>query len=553
MTPARSSGRWPRTSAPPSKARQRTQIMQMQMVVMRDGVRLATDIHMPDGPGPWPVILERTPYDRQGVSGSEVALDRPDPLTRAELGRIMARRGYAVVMQDVRGRYGSEGVFQKYVNEAEDGVDTHHWLLAQPWCDGRICTMGLSYGAHTQLASAVAGAPGIAAMAIDTGGLMDAWRHSVRYGGAFEQKQVTWAFRHAAKALRERGRTADAAMVEGTDIRTALLQGDWRPGHSPLALAPDYEAMLLRLWAMGPDDPALNLPATKAVAHFDRFPDVPVLLVGSWNDPYARNMLDLAQAIGARSTAPLRQIFGPWLHGRRSTGLVGQADFGDGATIDRATGRDWVTLRLDWFDHAMGRGGMPLDHDLFWQMSAGRWPAMGGQWSRRRDGSDADCALGVDDVTLRFDPAHPHPTPGGAVTSGGAIMSGGMFDQRRLGTLDHPGSATVFAAPLAADLPLSDGAVTAICEAPGRFDLHAVVVEALPCGAVINITDGIARASGPGAVTVDLAPTFYRARRGNRLGLILAASSFPRFDCAMRHAGDVRVRNATLCLNPRRG
>lgn len=522
--------------------------MQTQMVVMRDGVRLATDIHMPDGPGPWPVILERTPYHRQGISGSEVALDRPEPLTRAELGRIMAARGYAVVMQDVRGRYGSEGVFEKYVNEAADGVDMHHWLLEQPWCDGRICTMGLSYGAHTQLASAVAGAPGIAAMAIDTGGLMDAWRHSVRYGGAFELKQVTWAFRHAAKALRERGRAADAALIEATDLRHALLHGDWRPGRSPLALAPDYEAMLLRLWAMGPDDPLLNLPATKAAAHFDRFPDVPVLLLGSWNDPYAGNMLELAEAIAARNSAPLRRIFGPWLHGQRSTGQVGEADFGRDATIDRATGRDWLTLRLDWFDHALGRSGPPLEGDLYWQMAAGPWPAMAGRWTDARGHDEAvdSALLRVKDVALAFDPAHPHPTPGGAVTSGGALMAGGMYDQRGTGALDHPGSATIFGPALAQDRLLTDLKLDADCDAVGAFDLHVVLVERLPSGAIVNITDGIRRASGPGIVEVRLAPTCYRASRGNALGVILAASNFPRFDQASAQPLGIRLRDARL-------
>lgn len=526
--------------------------MQTQMVVMRDGVRLATDIHMPEGSGPWPVILERTPYDRQGISGSEVALDRPEPLTRAELGRIMARRGYAVVMQDVRGRYGSEGVFEKYVNEAEDGVDTHHWLLEQPWCDGRICTMGLSYGAHTQLASAVAGAPGIAAMAIDTGGLMDAWRHSVRYGGAFELKQVTWGFRHAAKALREQGREAEAAAIEATDIRAALLEGDWRPGQSPLALAPDYEAMLLRMWAMEPDHPALNLPATKAAAFFDRFPNVPVLLLGSWNDPYARNMLELAEAIVARNTAPLRQIFGPWLHGRRSTGLAGDADFGDDATIDSATGRDWVTLRLDWFDFALERIDVPpVDGDIFWEMAGGAWPKMGGEWKSTRSLGvvDPNSALQFGDVTLTFDPRHPHPTPGGAVTSGGTLMAGGMFDQRRLGTVDHPGSAMIRCEPLVGDLVITDATAAAVCHARGCFDLHAVLAEELPCGAVINISDGIVRASGRGEVTVELAPTHYRATRGNRLCLILAMSSFPRFDFATRQPHHVELRGVRISLN----
>lgn len=274
---------------------------------------------------------------------------------------------------------------------------------------------------------------------------------------------------------------------------------------------------------------------------------MPVLLLGSWNDPYARNMLELAGAIRRRNAAPLRQIFGPWLHGRRSTGQAGEADFGADATIDRATGRDWVSLRLDWFDHALGRAETPLATDLFWEMSAGLWPAMTGRWTERRDGAEAPATapVAVDDVTLTFDPVQPHPTPGGAVTSGGSLMAGGMYDQRRTGTLAHPGSATMFGRPLPSDLVLTEVGVTAECQAPGAFDLHAVLVEELACGAVVNITDGIRRASA-GRVRVELAPTFYRAQRGNRLGLILAASSFPRFDFAngLRHA--VRVRDAVL-------
>lgn len=522
--------------------------MLTEMVAMRDGIRLATDIHMPEGAGPWPVILERTPYDRQGVSGSEVALGRPDPLTRAELGRRMAGRGYAVVMQDVRGRYGSDGVFEKYVNEGADGVDTHSWLLNQPWCDGRICTMGLSYGAHTQLASAVSGAPGIAAMVIDTGGLWDAWRYSVRSGGAFELKQVTWAVRHAARSLRLRGREDEAAALEAVDLREALLSGDWRAGHSVLAPAPEYEAALLRLWAMGPDDPAMRGPATRAAAHFDRFPDVPVLLVGSWNDPYAQNMLDMAEAISARNNAPLRQVFGPWLHGRRSTGRVGEADFGDAATIDRVTGRDWVTLRLDWFDHALGQGPAPLPDDLFFQMRAGDWPAMGGDWLPQRPVTGTQGALLArpGPIVLRFAPDNPHPTPGGAVTSGGSLMAGGMFDQRHRGTLDHPGSTSIFTGPLSADLALEGLVLRARTEAAALHDLHAVLFEELPCGAVVNITDGIIRLNKAGQVTLPLAPTCYRATRGNRLGLVLAAASFPRHDFASRQGQVIRVTDIVL-------
>ena len=154
------------------------EMLETIMVPMRDGVRLATDVHLPtrsaEGApleGPWPVILERTPYGRNRPSRSERSLAEPDEAkSRAEVARIFAERGYVVIYQDVRGRYDSEGVYQKYLDDAPDGYDSCAWILEQPWCDGRIGTKGLSYAAHTQGALASAGAPGVAAMFLDSGG-----------------------------------------------------------------------------------------------------------------------------------------------------------------------------------------------------------------------------------------------------------------------------------------------------------------------------------------------------------------------------------------------
>src|SRR5438093_1282335 len=145
------------------------------MVTARDGVRLATDIYRPARNGralheAFPVILERTPYGKAVTSRAERSLAHSEPLTRAEVAALFVRRGYIVVYQDCRGRYGSEGVFQKYLDDAADGFDTCAWLMAQPWCNGDIGTMGLSYSAHTQAALASLGAPGLAAMFLDSGG-----------------------------------------------------------------------------------------------------------------------------------------------------------------------------------------------------------------------------------------------------------------------------------------------------------------------------------------------------------------------------------------------
>src|SRR6266436_8598155 len=120
------------------------------IVRARDGVGLTTDVYRPVGDGPFPVLLERTPYDKSAPSRSERTADVAPPRSRAEVALYFVRHGYAVAYQDCRGRYKSEGRFTKYLSEAEDGYDTLAWLVQQPWCNGQVATMGLSYAARSE-------------------------------------------------------------------------------------------------------------------------------------------------------------------------------------------------------------------------------------------------------------------------------------------------------------------------------------------------------------------------------------------------------------------
>ena len=110
-------------------------------VAMRDGVRLSTDVYLPDAPGPFPVILIRTPYSNNTESYVEDAV-------------FFAQRGYAVAIQDVRGRYDSEGEWSPFVHEAQDGYDAQEWCGTQPWSTGKVGTSGGSYVGLTQLLTA---------------------------------------------------------------------------------------------------------------------------------------------------------------------------------------------------------------------------------------------------------------------------------------------------------------------------------------------------------------------------------------------------------------
>ncbi len=158
------------------------QAMIFQKVRNREGINLATDVWLPDGPGPWPVVLVRTPYHRQGGTGR---------------GKYFTDLGYAYVIQDTRGKYDSEGYFRPLEDEAADGQDTVAWIAEQPWCNGRIGMTGKSYLGIVQIPAAAGGhealrciLPGVAPNSFFTD-----W---IRYDGCFALANlVRWPFDHS--------------------------------------------------------------------------------------------------------------------------------------------------------------------------------------------------------------------------------------------------------------------------------------------------------------------------------------------------------------------
>ena len=158
------------------------------MVPMRDGVGLAADIYLPSAgeepaAGRFPVILERTPYDKAA----------PRQVTNAE---YFARRGYATVIQDVRGRFASEGEWYAFAREAPDGYDTVQWLGVQEWSDGQVGTMGGSYAGSDQSALATLAPPHLRTMVVAVGA-SNYYHGSMRQNGALEQRFHVYVFRMA--------------------------------------------------------------------------------------------------------------------------------------------------------------------------------------------------------------------------------------------------------------------------------------------------------------------------------------------------------------------
>lgn len=567
------------------------------MVPMRDGIRLATDVYVParDGselPGPWPVILERTPYGRDRPSRSERSLAEPDEAkSRAEVAGMFVERGYAVVYQDVRGRYGSEGEYRKYLDDAADGYDTCAWIVDQEWCDGRIGAKGLSYAAHTQAALASAGAPGVAAMFLDSGGFSNAYQGGIRQGGAFELKQATWAYRNALVSPEVTTDPDLKRAMEAVDVHRWFREMPWRPGHSPVSLAPEYEAYLFEQWTHGVFDDYWEQPGIYALGYHGEWPDAPMVHMSSWYDPYPRTATENYIGLAESKRGPVRLILGPWTHGDRSLTYAGDVDFGPEATLDGQLAADFWELRTRWFDHWLrgvdnGVDGEPAVRYFVMGGGSGRMNPdgrldHGGRWKAATDwpvpeAVDVPYYLHVDgllspmapadvgtSLTYRYDPEDPVPSIGGTITSGAPIMEGGAYDQREredfFGSsepyrpLAQRSDVLVFQTePLTEDVEVTGPLVVRLwisSDSPDT-DFTAKLVDVYPPsddypdGFAMNLTDGIVRCRyrdsweetsvmEPGVVyevSVEAFPTSNLFKAGHRIRLDVSSSNYPHFD-----------------------
>jgi uncharacterized protein len=330
-------------------------------VPMRDGVRLATDLYRParngrPAPGRFAAILERTPYGRNVTYFRDITAANPVPRTRAEVAAYYVRRGYVVIFQDCRGRHDSEGEFVKYLNEGADGFDTCRWLVGEPWSNGVFGTMGLSYAAHTQVALACLNPPGLKAMYVDCGGFSNAYQGGIRQGGAFELKQVTWAYNLGLESPEVQRDPQRLAALKAVDLKAWFARMPWRRGHSPLSLIPEYENYVYEQWEHGRFDVYWKQLGIYAAGYYGGFADAAMVHLSGWYDAYARTATENYVGLSQRKRGPVRLVMGPWTHGARSATHAGDIDLGPGSTLD-ADGGDIFARRLEWFDRHLKATG----------------------------------------------------------------------------------------------------------------------------------------------------------------------------------------------------
>ncbi len=423
-------------------------------VEMRDGVSLATDVYLPIINGQTskrlPTILQRTPYNKE------------DPIRCDEVGEWFASRGYAVVLQDFRGRFRSEGDFYKYADMGVDGYDTTEWIVRQSWSNGKIGTIGTSFMAHFQLALACMNPPNLTTMVVNQGGFTNAYFSSCRHMGALELRMLTWAFTCAANSKEAQANTTIRTSLEAVDITEYLdpMKGPIKHGESPLSQVPNYERFYIDMLTESEYTDYWKKIGLCAEQYIDKIPDMPVLLLGAWYDSYTRTTSDLYRILSENKKGPIKLIFGPWIHGWKTleSRVSGDVDFGSDAPI---SGSNLATtpneLSLRWFDHWMkdvrnkvdqippvhyflmggGQGTKTsqgrISHNGKWKISP-TWPLSDTKYTRYYLHMNGELTTTppesiLEPTSYMFNPTEPVPTIGGNISSARGVMIPGPFNQ----------------------------------------------------------------------------------------------------------------------------
>jgi uncharacterized protein len=508
-------------------------------VPMRDGVTLSADVYLPRARGPFPAVYQWTPY--------ESTRDR-----FIAWGVWFAQRGYAAVVQDVRGRYESEGEFYPYVREGADAYDALDWAGGSAWCNGRIGTWGRSYGAIVQWQLAPLAHPNLLCAAPHV--IMDDYFADCHYvGGGFQ----------LALSL-------GAALIWTTSLSTVTLESARDLFLNPRTLRHlplidlDVESIgrevpYWRDWLAHPTDDDYWRPLRHDVSGTS----VPVFQQCGWYDAYAGATLRTFE----RLTAPQRVLIGPWTHEEEVARRLGDLDFGPAA--ERSIRDD----ELRWYDHwlrDLDTGLLDEPPISLFVMGANEWrherewPLPGTRttpWYLRSAGTLSVEPPGPSERPDRYDydPDDPVPTLGGN-NSLLTMMRGaelgvvpGPVDQVPLERRDD---VLVYTSDeLPADVEVTGPIEVALYAASSARDTDWVVrlTDVHPDGRSIFLAEGILRARyrlgldrceplEPGEVAeyrIRCYPTSNLFRRGHRIRLDVTSSSFPRFSRNLNTGDDV--------------
>jgi putative CocE/NonD family hydrolase len=543
-------------------------------VELRDGTLLYADVYRPAGNGRYPVLLQRTPYDKQLYNLAMLQMDALRAVSR----------GYCVVMQDVRGRYRSEGEFHPFHQEIEDGYDTVEWCAAQSWSDGNVGMYGGSYVGAVQWLAALAQPPALKCI-VPTFTASDYYEGWTYQGGAFH-----WGFMV--------GWVLPYLVSEGLIRRKADLD-DFDAWYGRLADLVDNMQETFRILPLG------ELPVAKEFAPYfvqwlshssrDEFwqavsiedqharVQIPSLNIGGWYDIFLqgtlRNFMGMRERGGTPSAREgTRLLMGYWTHTNVADHVAGTYDFGIRSSQNISPIRyDLNGEILRFFDLWLkgideGFADEPpvklfVMGENVWR-GENEWPLARTQYthyylhskgranSRRGDGWLSEDEPGEErpDIYL-YDPNDPAPTCGGQLCCYGPALPAGAMDQS---AIEMRRDVLIFSTPpLEQDLEVTGPIVLylwASSSAPDT-DFTAKLVDLSPCGYARNLTDGIIRAryrEGTGKAIlltpkevcryrIDLGATSNLFRRGHCLLVEVSSSNFPRFDRNLNTGNELGV------------
>jgi putative CocE/NonD family hydrolase len=508
-------------------------------VPMSDGTVLLATHYIPVSVASAATVLVRCPYGRTGPFALQT-------------GQILAERGYHVLLQSVRGTFGSGGDFEPMRHEITDGQDTVAWLRQQNWFEGRLATYGPSYLGFVQWALAMDPPPELVAAVVHVG--PHDFNRSAYRSGAFDlYNYVTWSdlVAHQESMGMLRGM---ARMVTADRRLRQVLQG--LPVGAGFADVIGREPAWSERWMDHPQASDPFWAPMQCGAALERI-TVPVLLVGGWQDLFIEQTLEQYRTLAGRGV-PVRLLVGPWAH----LDLTAQG----GVAINES---------LAWFDRYAGPGPesrtdsrppAPPDHPVrVWVggEGEGQWREIGGwpppgvaeqRWYLGTHGSlgpvrpaGAAPAADAPAASFRYDPADPTPSPGGAIMAMNAGSRDNRAVERRLDVLVFSGD------PL--DEPveiLGEVAAEVFLTRDNPYaDLFVRLCDVDPRGRSRNVCDGIVRLTEAdpltGKVRVSLVAAAYRFGRGHRIRLQVAGGAFPRF---ARNPGNGQVDATAADLMP---
>lgn len=331
-------------SAQPSEPIFDVRVLRDLRMPMRDGTLLAADVYLPAAEGAWPTLLERTPYNKE--SSSEIALDAPT---------YFASRGYAVVIQDTRGRFKSAGEFRPFHDDGwrvnRDGYDTVEWIAGQPWSNGKVGTIGGSYSGATQYQMLPTRPPHLVAQFVRESS-SDYHAEWVYRGGALELAFILpWALNVTLSNLAHLVPPEQLEAHRGALTRAVEEIGSWFTAR-PLAPCPLLAGLSdwYNDWLDHPDDGPFWWQWNLALKSHEV--DTPVYHLGGWFDGFLRGTLEnfrnfRRQARTERARSGQKLLVGPWIHGPTNLDqrVIGEIDYGPEAALQLNP------LRLRWFDY----------------------------------------------------------------------------------------------------------------------------------------------------------------------------------------------------------